>query len=77
MNGLADEERRLLNAAKKIHEHKLVQIKWYGTLIGRASDGRIEQLLIFRLNEQLDRRTEKKVERRNDCRNGSIRLLIS
>ena len=43
----------------------------------RASDGRIEQLLIFRLNEQLDRRTEKKVERRNDCRNGSIRLLIS
>ncbi len=47
MNGLTDEERRrLLNAAKKIHAHKLVQIKGYRTLVKRARDERIKQLLI-------------------------------
>jgi len=47
MNGLTDEERRrLLNAAKKIHAHKLVQTKGYTTLAKRARDERIKQLLI-------------------------------
>jgi predicted membrane protein (TIGR00267 family) len=47
MNGLTDEERRrLLNAAKKIHAHKLVQTKGYTTLAKRAGDERIKQLLI-------------------------------
>jgi len=47
MNGLTDEERRrLLNAAKKIHAHKLVQTKGYTTLAKRARDKKIKQLLI-------------------------------
>ena len=36
---------KLLEAAKKIHEHKLLQVKGYKTLIQRASDERIKQLL--------------------------------
>lgn len=53
MNGLNDEERRrLLNAAEKIHVHKLVQIKGYRTLAGRASDERIKQLLIRITDEE-------------------------
>jgi predicted membrane protein (TIGR00267 family) len=48
MNKLTDEERRrLLKAAKKIHAHKLVQIKGYRTLVKRARDKRIRQLLIW------------------------------
>ncbi len=47
MNGLTDEERRrLLNPAKKIHQHKLVQIRGYRRLAERAGDERIRQLLI-------------------------------
>jgi len=47
MNKLNDEERRsFLNAAKKVHAHKLVQIKGYRTLVKRAKDERIKQLLI-------------------------------
>jgi len=47
MKGLTEEERRrLLSAAKKIHSHKLVQIKGYRTLVKRATDDRIKQLLV-------------------------------
>ncbi len=47
MNKLTDDERRkLLNAAKRIHAHKLVQIKGYRTLVKRARDERIKHLLI-------------------------------
>ena len=47
MNGLTDEERRrLLKSAKKIHAHKLVQVKGYRALVKRASDERIKQLLV-------------------------------
>jgi predicted membrane protein (TIGR00267 family) len=46
LNGVVDEERRrLLNAAKKIHVHKLVQVKGYGILGKRAKDERIRRLL--------------------------------
>ncbi len=47
MNGLTNEERRrLLSAAKKIHAHKLVQVKEYRALVERARDEKIKQLLI-------------------------------
>ncbi|MHA2181703.1 MAG: VIT1/CCC1 transporter family protein, partial [Promethearchaeota archaeon] len=47
MTELTDKERkRLLNAAKKIHVHKLMQTKGYGVLAKRAKDKRIKQLLI-------------------------------
>ncbi|MHA2037871.1 MAG: VIT1/CCC1 transporter family protein [Promethearchaeota archaeon] len=47
MTELTDKERkRLLNAAKKIHAHKLMQTKGYGVLAKRAKDKRIKQLLI-------------------------------
>jgi len=47
MNKLSYEERRrLLSAAKKIHAHKLVQIRGYKTLVKRVTDKRIKQLLI-------------------------------
>lgn len=53
MNGLTEEEkRRLLNAAKKIQAHKLVQIKGYRTLAKRARDERIKQLLIRISNDE-------------------------
>jgi VIT1/CCC1 family predicted Fe2+/Mn2+ transporter/rubrerythrin len=53
MNGLSDiEKKKLLNAAKKIHTHKLVQIKGYRTLVGRASDERIKHLLIQIADEE-------------------------
>jgi predicted membrane protein (TIGR00267 family) len=46
MNGLTDEERRrLLNPAKKIYAHKLVQIKGYRRLAERTRDERLRQLL--------------------------------
>jgi predicted membrane protein (TIGR00267 family) len=47
MGGLMDEEQqRLLNAAKEIHAHKLVQIRGYQSLVKRAKDEGIKQLLI-------------------------------
>ena len=47
MNQLNDKERRrLLNAARKIFVHKLVQIKGYRTLVKRARDKRMKQLLV-------------------------------
>ena len=46
MNGLTDEERRrLLNPAKKIYAHKLVQIEGYRRLAERTRDERLRQLL--------------------------------
>jgi len=46
MNGLTDEERRrLLNPAKKIYAHKLVQIKGYRRLAERTRDERLRGLL--------------------------------
>jgi predicted membrane protein (TIGR00267 family) len=41
-----EERRRLLNAAEKIHVHKLVQIKGYRILVKRARDERMKQLLL-------------------------------
>jgi VIT1/CCC1 family predicted Fe2+/Mn2+ transporter/rubrerythrin len=46
-NGLTNVERRkLLDAAKKIHAHKLMQAKGYGSLAKKAKDERIKQLLL-------------------------------
>jgi predicted membrane protein (TIGR00267 family) len=47
MNGLTGAERkRLLDAAKKIHEHKLMQAKGFDMLARKAKDERIKQLLL-------------------------------
>lgn len=47
MDGLTIEEKSgVLRAAKKIHEHKLLQIKGYRALVKKATDERIKQLLI-------------------------------
>jgi VIT1/CCC1 family predicted Fe2+/Mn2+ transporter len=47
MNELANVERkRLLDAAKKIHAHKLMQAKGFGILARKAKDERIKQLLL-------------------------------
>ncbi len=58
MKGLNDmERRRLLNAAKEIQIHKLVQIKGYRILVKRASDERIKNLLI-RICEEEEKHEE-------------------
>lgn len=47
MSTLSDGEKgSLLDVAKKIHAHKLVQISGYRVLVDRAKDERIRQLLI-------------------------------
>ena len=47
MSTLSDGEKgRLLDAAKKIHSHKLVQIRGYKVLVDRTKDERIRRLLI-------------------------------
>jgi len=47
MNELAGvERRRLLDAAKRIHAHKLMRAKGLGTLARKAREERIEQLLL-------------------------------
>jgi VIT1/CCC1 family predicted Fe2+/Mn2+ transporter/rubrerythrin len=47
MNELTNVERkRLLDAAKKIHAHKLMQAKGFGILARKAKDERIKQLLL-------------------------------
>ena len=47
MSTLSDGEKQsLLDAAKKIHSNKLVQIRGYRVLVNRAKDERIKQLLI-------------------------------
>jgi VIT1/CCC1 family predicted Fe2+/Mn2+ transporter/rubrerythrin len=40
------ERKRLLDAAKKIHAHKLMQAKGFGILARKAKDERIKQLLL-------------------------------
>jgi predicted membrane protein (TIGR00267 family) len=40
------ERKRLLDAAKKIHSHKLMQAKGFGILARKAKDERIKQLLL-------------------------------
>ena len=40
------ERKKLLDAAKKIHAHKLMQAKGYGILARKAKDERIKQLLL-------------------------------
>ena len=40
------ERKKLLDAAKKIHAHKLMQAKGYGILARKAGDERIKQLLL-------------------------------
>jgi len=40
------ETKKLLDAAKKIHAHKLMQAKGYGILARKAKDERIKQLLL-------------------------------
>jgi VIT1/CCC1 family predicted Fe2+/Mn2+ transporter/rubrerythrin len=79
MNGLTDEERRrLLNAAKKIHAHKLVQIKGYKTLVKRATDERIKQLLI-RISDDEEKLVEfwsKRIEELGGKREGATRAYL-
>jgi len=79
MNTLSDEERRrLLNAAKKIHAHKLVQIKGYRTLVKRARDERIKQLLI-RISDDEEKHAEfwsKKIEELGGEREGATKAYL-
>ena len=79
MNKLSDEERRrLLNAAKKIHAHKLVQIKGYRTLVKRARDERIKQLLI-RISDDEEKHAEfwsKKIEELGGEREGATKAYL-
>ncbi len=79
MNQLTDDERkRLLNAAKKIHAHKLVQVKGYRTLVKRATDERIKQLLI-RISDDEEKHTEfwsEKIEELGGKREGAIRAYL-
>jgi VIT1/CCC1 family predicted Fe2+/Mn2+ transporter len=79
MNGLTDEERRrLLNAAKKIHAHKLVQIKGYRTLVKRARDKRIRQLLI-RISDDEEKHVEfwsERIEELGGEREGATRAYL-
>jgi len=75
MSGLTDEESSgLLNAAIKIHAHKLVQIKGYRRLAERARDERIKQLLI-RISSDEDKHAEfwsSKIQELGGRREGGI-----
>jgi VIT1/CCC1 family predicted Fe2+/Mn2+ transporter len=46
------EKRSLLDAAKKIHSHKLVQIRGYRVLVDKAKDERIKRLLIHIVDDE-------------------------
>lgn len=53
MSILSDGEKRsLLDAAKKIHSHKLVQIRGYRVLVDKAKDERIKRLLIHIVDDE-------------------------
>jgi len=70
-----EEKRRLLNAAKKIHAHKLVQIKGYRILVKRARDERMKQLLL-RISEDEAKHAEfwsDRIEELGVEREGKIR----
>jgi predicted membrane protein (TIGR00267 family) len=79
MNKLNDEERRrLLNAAKKVHAHKLVQIKGYRTLVKRVRDERIKQLLI-QISDDEAKHTEfwsERIEELGGRREGATRAYL-
>jgi predicted membrane protein (TIGR00267 family) len=79
MKQLTDEERRrLLKAAKKIHAHKLVQIKGYRTLVKRAKDERIKQLLI-RISDDEEKHAEfwsERIEELGGEREGTTRAYV-
>jgi predicted membrane protein (TIGR00267 family) len=79
MNGLTDEERRrLLKAAKKIHTHKLVQVKGYRTLVKRTSDERIKQLLV-RISDDEEKHAEfwsDRIEELGGERDGATRAYL-
>jgi len=79
MNGLRDKERRkLLNAVKKIHAHKLVEIKGYRTLIKRVRDERIKRLLIH-ISDDEEKHAEfwsEKIEELGGEREGAIRAFL-
>jgi predicted membrane protein (TIGR00267 family) len=76
MNRLTeDERRRLLNVASKIHAHKLVQVKGYRTLLKRARDERIKQLLI-RISDDEEKHAQfwaEKIEELGGKREGATR----
>jgi len=79
MNKLSYEERRrLLSAAKKIYAHKLVQIKGYKTLVKRATDERIRQLLI-RISDDEEKLVEfwsERIEELGGKREGATRAYL-
>jgi len=79
MNKLNDgERRRLLQAASRIHVHKLVQIKGYGTLAKRARDERMKQLLI-QISDDEAKHAEfwaKSVEELGGKREGATRAYL-
>jgi len=79
MNKLSDEERRrLLKAAKKIHAHKLVQIKGYKMLVKKARDKRIKQLLT-RISNDEEKHAEfwsDRIEELGGEREGTIRAYL-
>ncbi len=63
MKDLSDVEKgNLLNAAKKIYDHKLVQIKGYRTLVKKASNERIKHLLA-RIADEEEKHAEFWTER--------------
>jgi len=79
MNGLTDDERRsLLNAAKKIHAHKLVQVKGYRTLVKRARDERLKRLLV-QISDDEGKHAEfwsSQIEKLGGKREGATRVYL-
>jgi VIT1/CCC1 family predicted Fe2+/Mn2+ transporter/rubrerythrin len=79
VNGLKQEERgRLLDAAEKIHGCKLAQIKGYRTLVRRARDDRIRQLLV-RISGDEAKHAEfwsQRIEELGGQREGAIRAYL-
>lgn len=79
MNELSNTEReRLLNAANKIHAHKLVQIKGYRILVKKSRDERIKQLLI-RISDDEEKHAEfwsERIEELGGGSEGTIRAYL-
>ena len=79
MNGLTDNERKsLLNAAKKIHAHKLVQVKGYRTLVRRARDERLKRLLV-QISDDEENHVEfwsSQIEKLGGKREGATRAYL-
>ncbi|NIM46356.1 MAG: hypothetical protein GTO54_12185, partial [Nitrososphaeria archaeon] len=59
------ERRRLLDAAKKIYTHMMVQIKGYRRLVQKARNERIKQLLI-RISDEEEKHAQFWSERINE-----------